>query len=127
MSLRKIYVSKEQSVRDASSSIMFIYLIFMQEFRHKEINMTSAILRDKVIREINLIPQEKLSEVYNFIHYFRIGTEKEKVKTTTSSLLSYAGTWKNMRDEVFDDFLSDIGNRRKRAFVGRRENEASID
>ena len=89
--------------------------------------MTSAILRDKVIREINLIPQEKLSEVYNFIHYFRIGTEKEIIRPTASSLLSYAGTWESMKDEIFDDFLSDIGNRRKRAFVGRRENEASID
>lgn len=89
--------------------------------------MTSAILRDKVIREINLIPQEKLSEVYNFIHYFRIGTEKETIRTTTSSLLSYAGTWKNMKDEVFDDFISDIASRRKRAFAGRRENETSID
>ncbi len=89
--------------------------------------MTSAILRDKVIQEINLIPPEKLSEVYNFVHYFRIGTEKEKTRTTASSLLSYAGTWKNMKDEVFDDFLSDIDNRRKRAFVERRENEASID
>ena len=87
--------------------------------------MTSAILKDKVIREINLIPQEKLFEVYSFIHYFRIGTEKEKNKIREISLLSYAGVWEGM--EVFDDFLSDISNRRKKAFVGRRENEASID
>ena len=93
----------------------------------KEIKMTSAILKDKVIREINLIPQEKLSEVYSFIHYFRIGAEKEKNKVVEKPLLSYAGIWGDMKDEVFDDFFSEIEKRREGAFSKRRKNEADID
>jgi len=53
--------------------------------------MTLLTLKDKLINEISLIPNEKLVELYNFIHYFRLGTEKEKEKTKTNKdLLSYA-------------------------------------
>ena len=29
-------------------------------------------IRTKVITEINLIPEDKLEELYNFIHYWRL-------------------------------------------------------
>ena len=90
--------------------------------------MTLLTLKDKLINEISLIPNEKLVELYNFIHYFRLGTEKEKEKTKTNKdLLSYAGTWKDIDDEIFDNYLSDIANRRRKAFVSRRDNETIID
>lgn len=88
--------------------------------------MTVTILKDKVIREINLLPEEKLLEVYNFIHYFRIGAESEKPKMAESSLLSYAGSWNSLDDDVFDDFLSDVNERREKAFGGRRKDEESL-
>ncbi|OQY30711.1 MAG: hypothetical protein B6I38_06955 [Anaerolineaceae bacterium 4572_5.1] len=88
--------------------------------------MTATILKDKVIREINLLPEEKLLEVYNFIHYFRIGAESEKSKIAESSLLSYAGSWNDLADDVFDDFLSDVTERREKAFSGRRDDEESF-
>ena len=77
--------------------------------------MTSLTLKDKLINEISLIPDEKLVELYNFIHYFRLGVERN-----SKDLLSYAGTWKDIDDEVFDNYLLDIKNRRKKAFGNRR-------
>jgi len=34
------------------------------------------ILQEKIIRELNLLPANKLTEIYDLIHYFRIGMTK---------------------------------------------------
>ena len=81
-------------------------------------------LREKVMKEISLIPFDKLDEVYNFIRFFRIGTEREK--TNKEKILSFAGCWKDMPDEIYNDFLSGIKHRRKEAFSGRGRDETSI-
>ncbi len=88
--------------------------------------MSLQMIKRELINEIDLIPDDKILEVYNFIHYFRLGTQKVETKNT-KELLSYAGSWKEMDDEVFDDYMLDIVKRRKKAFSGRRNNEASID
>ena len=85
--------------------------------------MNKYLLREKVIKEIELIPLDKLNEVYNFVHFFRIGLEETKVNK--EKILSFAGCWNDMSDEMFDDFMEDIGQRRREAFLGRR-NETSI-
>jgi hypothetical protein len=36
------------------------------------------MLAEEIIKEINLIPTTKLHEVYDFIHYFRIGIEQSQ-------------------------------------------------
>jgi hypothetical protein len=36
------------------------------------------LIQDKIIKEINGIPPEKLSEIYDLIHYFRIGLLNER-------------------------------------------------
>ena len=41
--------------------------------------MDSLNLRTKVITEINLFPEDKLPELYHFIHYFRLGVEISQV------------------------------------------------
>ena len=38
--------------------------------------MSAVLLRHKLQEEIDLIPEDKLADVYNFIHYFRLGAEK---------------------------------------------------
>jgi len=43
------------------------------------IKMSLPMTRNK-LDEINLIPDEKLLEVYNFIHYFRLCIEKKKTE-----------------------------------------------
>lgn len=77
--------------------------------------MTLSVTKDKLINEISLLPEDKLGEVYNFIHYFRLGTEKKN----KNNILSFAGSWKDMDDEKFDDYLSDISERRNKAFSSR--------
>ena len=42
------------------------------------------ILQEKIIEEIKQIPNDKLVEIYDVIHYFRIGLtqEKQSIKVT---------------------------------------------
>ena len=84
--------------------------------------MTLSVMKNKLINEINLLSEEKLAEVYNFIHFFRLGIEK-KEKEISQNILSFSGVWKDMSDETFDNYLLDISNRRGNAFSSRRNNE----
>ena len=79
--------------------------------------MTLSVTKDKLINEIRLLPEDKLGEVYNFIHYFRLGTEK--TKKNDNNILSFSGSWRDMGDNKFDDYLSDISERRNKAFSNR--------
>jgi len=89
--------------------------------------MGESIIRDKVMEEIKLIPEHKLSEGYDFIHYFRIGLQKSKVnKVNIDQIMQFAGCWKGMSEDLFNDFLEEISKRRSQAFAGRRDGEASI-
>jgi len=36
------------------------------------------MLAEEIIKELNLIPTTKLVELYDFIHYFRIGIEQSQ-------------------------------------------------
>ena len=36
------------------------------------------MLAEEIVKEINLIPTTKLHEIYDFIHYFRIGIEQSQ-------------------------------------------------
>ena len=40
------------------------------------------MLQDQLIEEIKLIPEEKLAEIYDLIHYFRLGL-KQEINTAT--------------------------------------------
>jgi len=84
--------------------------------------MTLSVMKSKLINEINLLSEEKIAEVYNFIHFFRLGIEK-KEKETSNDILSFSGVWKEMSNETFDNYLSDIVNRRGDAFSSRRGDE----
>jgi len=35
------------------------------------------MLQQQIMREIQGIPEDKLAEIYDIIHYFRLGLEKE--------------------------------------------------
>ena len=78
--------------------------------------MSLSVIKSKLINEISLLPEDKLREVYNFIHYFRLGAEKIK---ENNNILSFSGSWKDMDDELFDEYLSDISKRRNKAFDSR--------
>ncbi len=44
-----------------------------------------------------------MSDLYNFIHYFRLGLEKLQTKQS-DRILAFAGCWKDMPDEMFAEF-----------------------
>ena len=50
--------------------------------------MSTSTLRSKVIEEINRVPEEKLGEVYEFIHFFRLGVET--MKKTPEDIMQFA-------------------------------------
>ena len=96
--------------------------------------MESSNIRTEVIKEVNLIPEEKLTELYKFIHYFRLGVEAsiETVVSRTKDdeerrekIMQFAGSWDDMSDEVFADFNEEITTRRQQVFLGRRRDESS--
>ncbi len=84
--------------------------------------MSFTAIKNKVLQEIDLIPEDKLTDLYNFIHYFRLGLEKSHQEKSNPNL-AFAGSWKDMPDDVFDDFMADIAQRRQQAFSRRREDE----
>jgi len=79
--------------------------------------MTLSVTKDKLINEISLLPEDKLGEMYTLIHKFRMGAEKAKQQE--NNILSFSGAWKDMDDETFNDYLSDISERRSKAFSSR--------
>ncbi|EDN65925.1 hypothetical protein BGP_0155 [Beggiatoa sp. PS] len=47
----------------------------------------TMILQEEIIRELNLIPANKLAEIYDLIHYFRIGIKYKQAQQTDSKPL----------------------------------------
>ena len=67
--------------------------------------MTSTQLREKLREEIRNIPDSRLQEVYDFIHFFRLGLEWD-TPPVTPDVMRFAGAWEDMRD--FDAFQADL-------------------
>jgi hypothetical protein len=82
-------------------------------------------IRTKVITEINLIPEDKLEELYNIIHYFRL--DGEISTTSIQQTMKFAGCWNDMSDEMFGNFSEEINIRRQQAFFDKRSDETSFD
>jgi hypothetical protein len=45
------------------------------------------MLIQKIVQELQNIPDEKLAEIYDLIHYFRLGLDKELKQPRTPGLL----------------------------------------
>ena len=86
--------------------------------------MLTSELRTKVIHEIEAFPDEQLRTLYLFIHYFRLGLEKAQ-KSPGEDVMEFAGCWKDMSDEDFQEFLVEIEHRRHNAF-SRRDNRETL-
>ncbi len=87
--------------------------------------MKPSNIRTKLLKEINLVPEEKLEELYNFIYYFRVGVEASK--GTPEEIMQFAGSWNDMSNETFTDLHEEIITRRQQAFLVRRSDETSFD
>lgn len=45
------------------------------------------MLIDQIIEELQAIPEEKLEEIYDLIHYFRLGLKQESQQPRTPGLI----------------------------------------
>jgi hypothetical protein len=49
--------------------------------------LSPNMLIDKIIQELQDIPEDKLSQIYDIIHYFRLGINSQKPQPRTPGLL----------------------------------------
>lgn len=95
-------------MRNAHNNIIEkgVFLVEDDTHMNKRINnIPSTAIKDKLLEEVNRLPEDKLVEVYNFIHHFRLETEKN-MNQKEIDLMSFFGAWKDM-----DDAISDITDR----------------
>lgn len=45
------------------------------------------MLIQKIVQELQDIPEDKLAELYDLIHYFRLGLTQERIQPRTPGLL----------------------------------------
>jgi len=81
--------------------------------------VTNETLRNRILEEVQKIPETKLEEVYDFLHYFRVGLGAPEA-SPASSVLPFAGAWSDMDQSTFKEFEEEIQNRRRQAFDSRR-------
>ncbi|MFP4547053.1 MAG: hypothetical protein ACLFQM_02900 [Fidelibacterota bacterium] len=85
-----------------------------------------TVTKNKIIDEINQLPEVKLDEVFDLIHFFRIGFEKER-NVNKESIMKYAGVWSEMTEKDLSNFFLGVRERRN-SYQHRREDfEKSID
>lgn len=83
--------------------------------------MENLFTREQVVREIELMPEEYLGDVYRLLHFFRLGLKSEKSESRQPKhILQFAGSWNRWSDAEFSAFLDEVGNRRQVAFKARR-------
>jgi len=46
------------------------------------------MLIQKIVQELQDIPEDKLAEIYDLIHYFRLGLDRETAQPRTPGLLT---------------------------------------
>ena len=80
--------------------------------------MNASTFRVKVLEEIQRIPAGKLMELYDLIHYFRVGLEASKGQPL--QIMKFAGCWNGMPEKTFLEFSREIVSRRHHAFSTRR-------
>lgn len=79
-----------------------------------------AGIKERIIKEVDKLPEDKIAEIYDFIHLFRMGIESQRkgVKDKRQAASKFFGIWKNMsakENAVFDE----IHARRQRTFRER--------
>jgi hypothetical protein len=71
--------------------------------------MGNTAIEKLIQNEIKGIPKRKLQAVYDLIHYFRVGIEKEKIEEVKALRLAgekkFAEVWKEENDQVWESYL----------------------
>jgi|GEM_PF-476918 hypothetical protein len=81
--------------------------------------METADIQSQIMEELRLIPKDRLPELYDFIHFFRLGLEA--VKDDTEEIMRFSGCWQDMTQREFEDFSEEIAERRRQAFSRRAD------
>lgn len=83
--------------------------------------MGNLFTREQVVQEIELMPDEYLSDIYRFLHFFRLGLKNYEAESRQSDqILRFAGSWESWPDSEFSSFLAETRSRRQTAFKARR-------
>jgi hypothetical protein len=90
--------------------------------------MTSKELREKLVDEIQHLPEGRVEQIFDFIHFFRVGLGIEKVdqKAAETIIGQFAGCWSELPDDVYNELELEWQRRREHAFSDRREHGTDI-
>ncbi len=79
-----------------------------------------AGIKERIIKEVERLPEDKIAEVYDLIHLFRIGIESQRktIKDKRQEALRLFGIWKNISSRE-SAVLDEIQSRRQRTFRER--------
>lgn len=77
--------------------------------------MKNSVTRDEVIEEVELVPEDRIPELFDVVHDFRI----ERCSKGSRGIMRFAGSWKVWTDIEFQGFLDETRDRRSRAFSSR--------
>lgn len=69
------------------------------------------ISREEIIEELNLVPENKVPELFDVVHEFRKGCHE-----SDSKVMQFAGSWAELTEDEFKGFLEEVSARRARAF-----------
>jgi len=72
------------------------------------------ITLNTILEELNDVPADRLSELHSFINSLKISTKKSEKKR--KEILSFAGAFKGMSQEDYDDFVKETRKTRARLF-----------
>ncbi|MBM4056324.1 MAG: hypothetical protein FJ264_16965 [Planctomycetes bacterium] len=77
-------------------------------------------IKERIIKEVAKIPDDKIVELYDVIHFFRIGVETQRkiAKDSRKTALNFFGIWKDMPYEEAK-VLDEIQSRREKTFRKR--------
>jgi hypothetical protein len=70
-------------------------------------------IKKKIIKQLDQLPKSKLGKVFKYIESLE-GKEKSK-----KDILAFAGSWKNIDPELFEEFTTRLQDRRTKT-NGRR-------
>ena len=82
--------------------------------------MNKRVLRDKLMKEIEALPQDKIGELYDIIHHFRLGLglEEKERQGTKRKAKDFFGIWRDITPEE-SRVLEEIKLRRERTLRER--------
>jgi hypothetical protein len=58
------------------------------------------MLIEKIVQELRDIPEDKLAEIYDLIHYFRLGLEKESLAEETPTEIVIEGIQQGIQEAL---------------------------